>query len=267
MTTRRARRTDRKFPCPTDPTYDGPRRAGQPRRRGAAALRAATRASPTQPYWFTIGGAIERGGDPRRGGRPRDPGGDRDRGRSRRAGRALPPRLPRVLLERPRLPRQDSHFFAVRLVDDDRSRFDGPRADRGRQRARRALVVPRAMRPTRTARPTRPARTWSRGAVAAVEGLCEQHQRGHALGRPLRRRPVARARGALALDPLRLAAGALRPRRLLAHANALHRAGLLTDDDHGTLLDGLAALRQGTTRGRCARAPPTRTSTAPSSGC
>jgi argininosuccinate lyase len=30
----------------------------------------------------------------------------------------------------------------------------------------------------------------------------------------------------------------------VAHANALHRAGLLTDDDHRSLLDGLAALRQ-----------------------
>jgi argininosuccinate lyase len=29
----------------------------------------------------------------------------------------------------------------------------------------------------------------------------------------------------------------------IAHANALHRAGLLTDDGHGSLLDGLAALR------------------------
>ena len=27
-----------------------------------------------------------------------------------------------------------------------------------------------------------------------------------------------------------------------AHANALHRAGLLSDDHHGRLLDGLAAL-------------------------
>ena len=30
----------------------------------------------------------------------------------------------------------------------------------------------------------------------------------------------------------------------VAHANALHRAGLLTDDDHRALLDGLAALRE-----------------------
>ena len=29
-----------------------------------------------------------------------------------------------------------------------------------------------------------------------------------------------------------------------AHANALHAAGLLTDDDHRTLLDGLATLAQ-----------------------
>jgi argininosuccinate lyase len=29
----------------------------------------------------------------------------------------------------------------------------------------------------------------------------------------------------------------------IAHANALHRAGLLTDEGHGSLLDGLAALR------------------------
>jgi argininosuccinate lyase len=29
----------------------------------------------------------------------------------------------------------------------------------------------------------------------------------------------------------------------VAHANALHRAGLLTDDDHGVLVDGLGLLR------------------------
>ena len=42
-----------------------------------------------------------------------------------------------------------------------------------------------------------------------------QH-RGQALGRPVRRRPVPGARGAVAVDPLRLAAGALRPRRARA---------------------------------------------------
>jgi hypothetical protein len=47
-----------------------------------------------------------------------------------------------------------------------------------------------------------------------------------------------------------------------AHANALHAAGLLTDDDHCSLLGGLAALGQAYARTR-----PTRTSTAPSSGC
>src|SRR4029079_13005643 len=39
-----------------------------------------------------------------------------------------------------------------------------------------------------------------------------EHPRGRALGRPVRQRTVARPRGPLALDPLRLAARALRPR-------------------------------------------------------
>ena len=63
------------------------------------------------------------------------------------------------------------------------------------------------------------------------------------MGRPVRRRPLAGAGGPVTLHPLRLAAGALRPRRLRSPRNALHRAGLLTDDAHRTLLEGLAALR------------------------
>ena len=54
-----------------------------------------------------------------------------------------------------------------------------------------------------------------------------------------------------------------------AHANALHRAGLLTDDDHAHAARAAStALGQRVRRGRrCARTRPTRTCTAPSSGC
>ena len=52
-----------------------------------------------------------------------------------------------------------------------------------------------------------------------------------------------------------------------AHANALHAAGLLTDDDHRTLIAAWLRSTSSTPRGRCARTRPTRTSTAPSSDC
>ena len=52
-----------------------------------------------------------------------------------------------------------------------------------------------------------------------------------------------------------------------AHANALHAAGLLTDDDHRTLLGGLASLRDEYAAGSLRPARPTRTSTVPSSDC
>ena len=70
-------------------------------------------------------------------------------------------------------------------------------------------------RPTR--RPTRPTtRRWTPPPWKSgpTDGRDADDQRGHALGRPLRRRTVARARGAVAVDALRLAAGAVRPRRL-----------------------------------------------------
>ena len=40
-----------------------------------------------------------------------------------------------------------------------------------------------------------------------------------------------------------------------AHANVLHAAGLLTDDDHAELLRGLDVLGSGTPTGRCSRRP------------
>ena len=52
-----------------------------------------------------------------------------------------------------------------------------------------------------------------------------------------------------------------------AHANALHPAGLLTDDDHARCSTGSPPSARSTTRGRCAQTRPTRTSTARSSAC
>ena len=78
---------------------------------------------------------------------------------------------------------------------------------------------------------------------------------GQALGRPLRRRPVAGARGAVPVDPLRLAADALRPRRARAPTPACcTRAGLLTDADLAELLRGPRRAR-GAVRRRRARSP------------
>ena len=79
--------------------------------------------------------------------------------------------------------------------------------------------------------------------VAARERVDERHQRGQALGRPLRRRPVARARGAVAVDPLRLAARALRPRRLPRPRQRPARApGCSPTTTTRALLAGLDAL-------------------------
>ena len=79
---------------------------------------------------------------------------------------------------------------------------------------------------------------------------------GRALGRPVRRRPVARAGGAVALDPLRLAADALRPGRLpRARQRACTPPACSTDDDHAELLRGLDALGRAVRRRRAAPGP------------
>ena len=62
------------------------------------------------------------------------------------------------------------------------------------------------------------------------------------MGRPVRLRAVARARGAVPVDALRLAADALRHRRLPCARQGPGAAGLLTPDDEAALHAGLDAL-------------------------
>ena len=75
----------------------------------------------------------------------------------------------------------------------------------------------------RRARSTTP--PWSSAPTDATHRAEHGTNDGHAVGRPLRRRPVARARGAVAVDALRLAARAVRHRRLARARPALARGG------------------------------------------
>ena len=110
--------------------------------------------------------------------------------------------------------------------------------------------------PARGATPPTRRSTTRRWSSGPTDGRAARHQRGQALGWPVRGRAVARARGAVALDPLRLAARASTtspgrtrtPRRCAA-------AGLLTDDDHAELLRGLDVLGGAVRRRRAARRP------------
>ena len=91
---------------------------------------------------------------------------------------------------------------------------------------------------------------------------------GQALGRPLRGRPVARARRAVALDPLRLAADAVRPRGLArprqgaAPRRPAHRRRPRRAAPRARRAGGAVRRRR-----PAARTRPTRTCTARSSGC
>ena len=74
--------------APTDERRVDPaphHRAGAPRqRRGEVLLlQGGTRPTPDEPYWFSIGGAVDAGGAARRGRGPRAARGDRPRGRRR----------------------------------------------------------------------------------------------------------------------------------------------------------------------------------------
>ena len=76
-------------------------------------------------------------------------------------------------------------------------------------------------------------------------------QRRRALGRPVRGGPVARARGAVAVDALRLAAGALRPRRLAgARPRAARAPGCSPTTSSPSCSRGLDALGRAVRRRR-----------------
>ena len=94
------------------------------------------------------------------------------------------------------------------------------------------------------------------------------HQRGLALGWSVRERTVPRAAGPLEVDALRLAARALRHRGL-ARARQGARRGRLPDGGAGGRDPPRARRprRSGSPTASSSRSRPTRTSTAPSSGC
>ena len=183
-----------------------------------------------------------RGGrDPRRGGGARAARGDRPR-RSTRPTSASPSTAREVTFPcNGAVLVNDSTWFAVRLEADHST----------------------LRHPTTSSRQILDYRWWSLEALesdadvnndrlpdfvrGAVDHVSKRHdrvdQRGQALGRPVRRRPVARARGAVAVDPLRLAARALRPGRVARPRQRAARAPACSPTTTtGTLLGGLDAL-------------------------
>ncbi len=95
-----------------------------------------------------------------------------------------------------------------------------------------------------------------------------RHQRGQAVGRTLLRRAVPGARGTVPVDALRLAAHALRPRRLPRPRQRPARArGCSPTATWRSSSAGSTCWGRGTPPATSTRTRPTRTSTARSSGC
>ena len=89
--------------------------------------------------------------------------------------------------------------------------------------------------------------------IAAATGTWpptnREHQRGLAVGRPVRRRPVRRAGRAEQVDPLRLGAGALRRRRVARRTRGCCSGpGCSTEEQRDGLLAGLDSLGDGRRR-------------------
>ena len=189
-------------------------------------------------------------GDPRGDRRPRAARGDRHRRCSAAAGRALPPGPRRQFSWNGMDIDNDSHFFAVR-VDEVEVSFDGlDDLEAGSIWDARWWLARRGAQgragPLRARRGRWPARSW-RWPRETNEGTLWG---GRFAGGPS---PELEALSRSThfdwrLVPYDLAGS-------VAHANALHRAGLLTEADHESLLGGLAALSRRTTRGRCTRTP------------
>ena len=190
----------------------GVRRAGRGRRPHAGAP-----ARDRRPARAPAGPALRGAAGQRRG--------ERQPGRAAHPARAPPSSSPRAF-DKAELPRRPGHHRRRRHRPGDRPRPAAVGADAGR-----ALPGP--------------------GRLEREDDEREHHQHRRALGRPVRRGPERRARGALPLHPLRLAAGALRPGRVpRARPGPAPRPGCSTDDEHAELDRGLDALARAVRRRR-----------------